>query len=120
MGNIYKAAIGPAVGGAVSATAYRMFLLGPLADPNADSSQGTGPPAAGGAVDGCGAPQGGGIFACPGWPIRVEAGGTFAAGDLLQTDALGRVVLRTTGAVVARALEAAAAAGNVVQAVFAR
>lgn len=79
-------------------------------------------PSAGADVDGVsinsGAPTAGHI-ALPGLPFKVEAGGAFAAGASLATDSSGRAVAWVGGQVaVARALQAAGAAGAVVWAVF--
>lgn len=45
--------------------------------------------------------------------LEVEAGGAFAKGDALETDALGRAVLHTDGVTVGRALAASAGAGSI-------
>ena len=45
----------------------------------------------------------------------LEAGGVIAAGDYLQSDSLGRGVTATTGPALALALEAAAAAGQMIE-----
>lgn len=58
------------------------------------------------------------LYAVPGMPARVEAGGAFGVGQLLETDATGRAVAHGTGIVVARALQSAAGAGSVVGVVF--
>ena len=58
-----------------------------------------------------------GYLAHAGLPIRVEAGGSFSAGALLQSDSAGRAIAVTTGKPVLRALEAAIA-GAIVWAVF--
>jgi len=59
-----------------------------------------------------------GIPAIPGIAILVEAGGVFSAGAVLQSDANGRAIQRTTGVGVLRALQAASNAGDLVVAVF--
>ena len=107
-------------GGDIVGTPYRMFVLQAAA---AGASHPTTTPGDGGAVDGVGTPAATGVTAssypaCRGWPVLVEAGGIFSAGDALQTDVFGRAILRTTGAVVLRALETSTGAGVVVQAVF--
>ena len=43
--------------------------------------------------------------------ILVEAGAAFAVGVELESDATGRAILRTTGAIAGRARDAAGAAG---------
>ena len=48
----------------------------------------------------------------------VEAGAAVANDALLETDALGRYITRTTGVAVARALQAAAAAGDKIEALL--
>lgn len=45
----------------------------------------------------------------------VEAGAAVAAGAAVQSDASGRAITKDTGATVARALEAAAAAGGFIE-----
>jgi hypothetical protein len=45
----------------------------------------------------------------------VEAGAAVAAGAAVQSDASGRAITKDTGATVARALEAAAAAGDFIE-----
>jgi hypothetical protein len=45
----------------------------------------------------------------------VEAGAAFAAGAALQADADGRAITKDAGAAVARALQAAGAAGDLVE-----
>ncbi|HET7584650.1 MAG TPA: DUF2190 family protein [Gemmatimonadaceae bacterium] len=57
-------------------------------------------------------------LACPGFPVRVEAGAAFASGATLQSDANGRAITKTTGTGILRALEAAGAAGDYVWAVW--
>ena len=54
---------------------------------------------------------------CPGVPVQVEAGGSFAVNALLETMADGRVKVQASGRAVMRALQAGAA-GVVVWAVF--
>lgn len=49
---------------------------------------------------------------------EVEAGGAIAAGGAIETDADGKAVAHTDGPVVARALEAAAADGDIIEAVL--
>ncbi len=56
-------------------------------------------------------------LAVPGTIVQVQAGAPFAAGADLETDADGRAVALAAGVAVLRALEAASAAGKVVQAV---
>jgi hypothetical protein len=46
---------------------------------------------------------------------KVEAGGAFAAGDLIQADAQGRAIVKAAGATNGRALQAAGAAGQFVE-----
>lgn len=46
--------------------------------------------------------------------MPVESGAAIAAGDLIESDATGRAITRTTGAIVARALQPATAAGEFV------
>ena len=50
--------------------------------------------------------------------VSVEAGAAVAAGALIETDASGRGITRTAGPIVARALEAAGAAGDLIQCVL--
>jgi hypothetical protein len=60
-------------------------------------------------------------LSCPairGTPFRAEAGGNISAGQNLQSDASGRVVAFSSGAVVARALEGDAS-GSLIWCVFA-
>lgn len=45
----------------------------------------------------------------------VEAGAAVAAGAAIQSDATGRAITKDAGATVARALEAAAAAGDFIE-----
>lgn len=45
----------------------------------------------------------------------AEAGGAFVVGDQLQVGTGGKLVLQTTGTVVARAMQAAAADGDLVE-----
>ena len=46
---------------------------------------------------------------------KVEAGAAFAIGDLIQADAQGRAILKAAGATNGRALQAAGAAGQIVE-----
>lgn len=48
----------------------------------------------------------------PGLPVQVEAGAAIAENNSLEVDALGRVIPFVAGVIVARALEAAAQAGD--------
>ncbi|HEX5178190.1 MAG TPA: capsid cement protein [Gemmatimonadaceae bacterium] len=57
--------------------------------------------------------QGVGLLAVPGLPVQVEAGAAFSVGATLQSDGTGRAITWASGAKVARALEAATAAGQV-------
>lgn len=50
--------------------------------------------------------------------VSVEAGAAVAAGALIETDASGRAITRTAGPIVARALEAATQAGDLIQCVL--
>lgn len=50
--------------------------------------------------------------------VSVEAGAAIAAGALIETDASGRGITRTAGPIVARALEAATQAGDLIQCVL--
>lgn len=50
--------------------------------------------------------------------VSVEAGAAVAIGDLIETDASGRGITRTAGPIVARSLDAAAAAGDFVRCVL--
>lgn len=59
-----------------------------------------------------------GVPAIPGLAVIVESGGAFASGANLQTDATGRAIVAGSGKVVLRALQASAAAGAFVWAVF--
>jgi hypothetical protein len=59
-----------------------------------------------------------GLAAVPGTPLLIEAGAAFVSGATLQSDASDKAVTKTTGIGVARALEAASAAGDVVWAVW--
>lgn len=54
-----------------------------------------------------------GFLAVPGLPVQVEAGAAFASGATLQSDGTGRAITQTTGVAIARALEAATAAGQI-------
>lgn len=45
----------------------------------------------------------------------VEAGAAVAAGAAIETDATGRAITKAAGPTVARALEAAAAAGDLIE-----
>lgn len=45
----------------------------------------------------------------------AEAGAAFVAGDALEVDAAGRVIAKAAGVVVARAMQPAAAAGQLVE-----
>jgi len=47
-----------------------------------------------------------------GLPVQVESGGAFSSGATLHSDGSGRAITSTSGAKVARALEAATAAGQ--------
>jgi hypothetical protein len=49
---------------------------------------------------------------------QVEAGAAFAADIALQFDSAGRLVTRTTGVTVARSVTAAAAAGDIAEALL--
>lgn len=49
---------------------------------------------------------------------EVEAGGAVAAGALIETDANGKAVTNVDGPGVARALEAAAADGDIIEVVL--
>jgi hypothetical protein len=55
--------------------------------------------------------------AVPGHQVQVEAGGSFASGALLDTQADGRVVAHGTGKPILRALQAGSA-GQLIWAVF--
>jgi hypothetical protein len=59
-----------------------------------------------------------GYLAVAGLPVQVEAGAAFSSGATLQSDASGRAITRTTGVAIARALQAASAAGNLAWVVF--
>lgn len=50
--------------------------------------------------------------------VTVEAGDAITAGVLLETDASGRGVPQTAGPIVARALDAADAAGDLIRAIL--
>ncbi len=50
--------------------------------------------------------------------VSVEAGGVVTAGSLVESDATGRAIDRTTGAIVARSLDSATAAGEFVRCVL--
>ncbi len=63
-------------------------------------------------AQGSGANQSQGYLAVPGLPVQVESGGAFASGATLQSDASGRAITWASGPKVARALEAATAAGR--------
>jgi len=49
---------------------------------------------------------------------QVEAGAAFAANVALEFDSVGRFITRTTGAIVARSVTAAAAAGDIAEALL--
>ena len=49
---------------------------------------------------------------------QVEAGAAFAADIALQFDSVGRLVTRTTGVTVARSITAAAAVGDIAEALL--
>ena len=79
-------------------------------------------PTAGGDVDGVTRHVGQAFVAAPGRPVRIETSvtnGNIAAGDNLETDNVGRALKRSTGVIVARALEASTATGTVIWCVFA-
>jgi len=60
-----------------------------------------------------------GLPAIRGLPFRVESGGAFSSGDALKTDSSGRAIAQGgSGTIVATALEAASASGQVKWAVF--
>ena len=65
-----------------------------------------------------GANQSMGYLAVPGLPVQVESGAAFSSGATLQSDSTGRAITWASGAKVARALEAASAAGQVKWVVF--
>ncbi len=50
--------------------------------------------------------------------VSVEAGAAVSAGDLIETDASGRGITRTAGPIVARALDDAAAAGDLIRCIL--
>lgn len=50
--------------------------------------------------------------------VSVEAGAAVSAGDLIESDASGRGITRTAGAIVARAIDAATAAGDLIRCVL--
>ena len=50
--------------------------------------------------------------------VSVEAGAVVAVGDLIETDASARAITRTAGPIVARSLDAAAAAGDLIRCVI--
>jgi hypothetical protein len=50
--------------------------------------------------------------------VPVEAGAAVAAGALLQSDASGRAITKDAGATVARAIDAATAAGDLIRCVL--
>ena len=50
--------------------------------------------------------------------VSVEAGAAVAVGDLIETDASARGITRTAGPIVARSLDAAAAAGDLIRCVL--
>lgn len=87
----------------------------------ADGTPDAGTPTAGGTIAGV-AEQGGtlcGVPAVPGAAVKIEAGGAFTAGALLASDGLGRVVLATTGqTIVAKAMQNASGAGQVIWCTF--
>ena len=55
-----------------------------------------------------------GIPAIPGRPMKATAGAVVAAAARLELDATGRVITRAAGVDIGRALEAAAAADDVI------
>lgn len=59
-----------------------------------------------------------GCLAVPGLPVQVESGAAFASSATLQSDGTGCAITWASGAKVARALQAATAAGQVVWVVF--
>jgi len=50
--------------------------------------------------------------------VSVEAGAAVALGDLIETDASGRAITRTGGPIVARSLDVAAVAGDLIRCVI--
>jgi hypothetical protein len=80
------------------------------------------PPEAGGEIDGVSLGGtnggGGGQFATPGLPVKVEASAAFAQGADLETLVDGRVKAVASGKAVLRSLQAAGGAGSIVWAVF--
>jgi len=79
-------------------------------------------PSAGADVDGVSGSgtngAGGGLFACPGLPVQVEASAAFSSGALLECLADGRVKQQAGGIGVLRALESSAGSGSIVWACF--
>lgn len=65
-------------------------------------------PTAGGPVD----HVRGASVAWPAPPFDVDCGGSFSAGDDLETDGSGRAVAHSSGEIVARALEGSTGAGD--------
>ena len=59
-----------------------------------------------------------GYLAVPGLPVQVESGAAFSSSATLQSDSTGRAITWASGAKVARALEAATAAGQITWVVF--
>ena len=64
-------------------------------------------------AQGNGANQEQGYLAVPGLPLQVESGAAFSSGATLQSDSVGRAITRTSGVAIARALQAATAAGQI-------
>ncbi|HEX5181476.1 MAG TPA: capsid cement protein [Gemmatimonadaceae bacterium] len=69
-------------------------------------------------TQGNGANQPQGYLAVPGLPVQVESGAAFASGATLQSDSTGRAITWASGPKLARALEAASAAGQIKWVVF--
>lgn len=61
-----------------------------------------------------GANQSQGYLAVSCLPVQVESGGAFSSGASLQSDGSGRAITFSSGAKLARALQAATGAGQIV------
>jgi hypothetical protein len=58
------------------------------------------------------------LAATPGQIVRVAAGAAFANGALLEVDGTGRAITQAAGKILAKALAAAGAAGDIVPALL--
>lgn len=117
----YNAATGPYMSADGGFTPCRCFVLSGSPPNPTLASAGADIDGVSGSVSGfneLGAPNGNCLYiACPGWPVLVEAGGSFVSGAILQSDGLGRAIVQSSGKGVLRALQAGSL-GATVWAVF--